>query len=324
MYLNKLVAAIKTNGQILREYEDKVYLKFGNEYSISIKNLHSTRALVHVTIDGEDHTPGGLVIDANSEIDLKRSLKNGNLNVGHAFKFIERTAGIAQHRGIKLEDGLVKIEYQFESAMQPRSYVTTTNLVHDHYYNGIKVGTSNHPLNVNKSWLSASGSSVNAYNSSIATSHTGLGGMGGGGGTAPEGVYNVGGIARSADMSNGQMTGAVASAAIAQTCKDLNMSPTYNSGEVHDGCATMDLHNDAGITVSGSKSTQKFATTYMGAMDPEKFSMIIKLLGETPDNKPVLKPVTVKSKPKCVTCGTQNKATAHFCTKCGTALEIFA
>jgi hypothetical protein len=145
-----------------------------------------------------------------------------------------------------------------------------------------------------------------------------------GGGTAPEGVYNVGGIARSADMSNGQMTGAVASAAIAQTCKDLNMSPTYNSGEVHDGCATMDMYNDAGITVSGSKSTQKFATTYMGAMDPEKFSMIIKLLGETPDNKPVLKPVTVKSKPKCVTCGTQNKATAHFCTKCGTALEIFA
>ena len=105
---------------------------------------------------------------------------------------------------------------------------------------------------------------------------------------------------------------------------DNNIKPTY-SGEVHDGCATMDMgFNDAGITVSGSKSDQRFSTTTMGAMDPEKFSMVIKLLGETPDNKPVLKSVTIKSKLKCVTCGRQNKAHAKFCVECGTALEIFA
>jgi tRNA(Ile2) C34 agmatinyltransferase TiaS len=52
--------------------------------------------------------------------------------------------------------------------------------------------------------------------------------------------------------------------------------------------------------------------------------MVIKLLGELANNTPVLKPVTVKAKPKCVTCGHQNKATANFCNKCGTALEIFA
>jgi tRNA(Ile2) C34 agmatinyltransferase TiaS len=62
----------------------------------------------------------------------------------------------------------------------------------------------------------------------------------------------------------------------------------------------------------------------MGVMEAEKHSMVIKLLGETPDNKPVLKPVTVERKPKCVTCGKQNKASAKFCTECGTALEIFA
>jgi hypothetical protein len=59
-------------------------------------------------------------------------------------------------------------------------------------------------------------------------------------------------------------------------------------------------------------------------MDPEKHSIVLKLLGETPDNKPVLKPVTVKAKPKCTTCGRQNKAHAKFCVECGTALEIFA
>ena len=115
-----------------------------------------------------------------------------------------------------------------------------------------------------------------------------------------------------------------ASAAVNQYLRDNNIKPTY-SGEVHDGCATMDMgFNDAGITVSGSRSDQKFSTTYMGAMNSEKFSMVIRLLGETPDNRPVLKPVTVKAKPKCVTCGRLNKATAKFFVECGTALEIFA
>ena len=84
------------------------------------------------------------------------------------------------------------------------------------------------------------------------------------------------------------------------------------------------LLNDTGITVPGSKSEQKFQTTTMGALDPQKYSIVLKILGETPDNEPVRKPVTVKHKPKCVTCGKQNKATAKFCTECGTALEIFA
>ena len=82
--------------------------------------------------------------------------------------------------------------------------------------------------------------------------------------------------------------------------------------------------NDVGITVPGSKSEQKFSTVSSFALESEKHSMIIKLLGETEDNKPVVAPVTVKHKPKCVTCGKQNKATAKFCSSCGTALEIFA
>jgi membrane protease subunit (stomatin/prohibitin family) len=82
--------------------------------------------------------------------------------------------------------------------------------------------------------------------------------------------------------------------------------------------------NDVGITVPGSKSTQKFSHVTMGVMEAEKHSIVLKLLGETPDNKPVSKPVTVKAKPKCTTCGKMNKAHAKFCVECGTALEIFA
>lgn len=317
MYSNKLAVGIKSKGKVLREFKDTVYIPFGTEYSILLKNLHTSRAVVNVFIDGVNQTPGGLVVDAMKEAELERSLLNGSLTAGNKFKFIERTGAVEEHRGVQLEDGLVKIEYQFESVTQIR-----TPSVQNHYYNGLKVGSGYNSLDVPGHWLSASGSQVNAYNYSLATGTTNCSLTTNN--TGVSGVYNVGGIARGADMSNGEFTGTVASAAVDQYLRDNNIKPKF-SGMVHDGCATMDMgFNDAGITVSGSKSDQRFSTTTMGAMDSEKFSMVIRLLGETPDNKPVIKSVTVKTKPKCVTCGRQNKATAKFCVECGTALEIFA
>ena len=88
--------------------------------------------------------------------------------------------------------------------------------------------------------------------------------------------------------------------------------------------AVAQSYNDAGITVAGSKSDQKFRTVTGVYGDGTKHNIVLKLLGETPDNVPVLKEVTVKSKPKCTTCGRQNKHTAKFCTECGTSLEVFA
>jgi hypothetical protein len=320
MYQSKMAFAIKSNGKVLREFKDTVYIPFGTEYSILLKNLHTTRAVVNVFIDGVNQTPGGLVVEKEAE--LERSLLNGSLTTGNRFKFIERTGAVEEHRGVQLEDGLVKIEYQFESIAQIRTPSVFQNVGQDHYYNGLKVGSGYNSLDVPGHWLSASGSQVNAYNASLATATTNCSLTTNN--TGVSGVYNVGGIARGADMSRGEFTGAVASAAVDQYLKDNNIKPKF-SGEVHDGCATMDMgYNDAGITVSGSRSNQRFSTTTMGAMDPEKFSMVIRLLGETPDNKPVIKSVTVKTKPKCVTCGRQNKATAKFCVECGTALEIFA
>lgn len=280
MYNQKLVASLKANGKILREFKDTVYIPFGSEYSFLIKNLNTTRALVNIFIDGEDVIEGGLVLNAGQEVDLERYVKNGNLNAGNKFKFIERTQAIEDGpRGAKLEDGLVRIEFQFEKPYVP-------------------------PLN--RGWLTASGSTN--QNSIYPAS------------------FNVNGALRSVDYSkNGAITAQAASAAVDKYCADNGI---VNKSEVHDGMATMDWcdapKNDIGITVPGSRSEQKFQTTYMGAMEAEKHTIVLKLLGETPDNKPVLAPVTVKAKQECDTCGHKNKATAKFCNKCGTSLEVFA
>ncbi len=261
MYANKLAVAIKSNGKVLREFKDTVYVPFSSEYSILIKNLNSVRAIAHITIDGTEVVPGGLVLNANSEIDLERWIKNGNLTEGNRFKFIERTGAIEDHRGIKLEDGIIRIEYQFEKpyVYQPSWHSTTAiGGWHDGplYSKGILRGISDTP------------------------------------------TYSAGSVTCNA------VSATLDSQATAQVAQQS--------------------YNDAGITVPGSKSEQKFQTASWFPVETEKHAMVIKLLGETPDNKPVLKPVTVKAKPKCVTCNHTNKATAKFCSQCGTSLEIFA
>jgi hypothetical protein len=278
MYGNKIAAAIKVNGKVLREFKDTVYIPFGAEYTILVKNLHTQRAVVNIFIDGENVVPGGLVLNAGQEVDLERSIKNNNLNEGNRFKFIERTGSIEEHRGVKLEDGLIRIEHQFEVYVPP----------------------------VNRGWITASGS-----NDWIVPQ-----------GTVSTTNFNVGGILRGVDYSRGEQVKAMATNAINNYCADNGI---VAQSEYHEGTATMDSFvNDIGITVPGSRSEQKFQTTYMGTLEAEKHNMVIRILGQTANNMPVEKPVTVKAKQKCETCGHTNKATAKFCNKCGTSLVIYA
>ena len=124
MYTSSFASAIKVNGKVLREDKDIVMLPYGTEYTILLKNLNNKRAQVNVTIDGEVVTGNGLVINANSEIELERFIKD-NLNEGNRFKFIERTEAIEQHRGIKVDDGIVRIEFQYEEEYKPFIFPTT-------------------------------------------------------------------------------------------------------------------------------------------------------------------------------------------------------
>lgn len=261
MYNSKLAAAIKVNNRVLKEYGDTVYIPFGSEYSILIKNLNSTRAVVNIFLDGENVVPNGLVVDAGREVNLERWIKNGNLSEGNRFKFIERTESIENGpRGIKLEDGVIRIEYQFE--LPPISISSMPTWQQNNILRGLDGYSISGSISTNSNWPKnttlASGSSY--------------------------------------------------------------VSPTGGMGSAQ----TLSYVNDTGITVPGSKSNQQFSTVYTGALESTKHSMVFKLLGDLGNNKPITKPVTVKAKPKCITCGKQNKAHAKFCVECGTALEIFA
>lgn len=118
VYNKKFVAVIKCNDKILREFDENlVILPFGSEYSILLKNLDHRRSVVNVTIDGTDVLNGTrLVIDANSEIELKGVMIDNA--VKNAFKFINKTKKISDHRGDKIDDGMIRIKFGFERPTQ--------------------------------------------------------------------------------------------------------------------------------------------------------------------------------------------------------------
>ena len=300
MYANRAAVAIKSNGKVLREFKDTVYIPFGSEYSLLIKNLNTVRAVFTITIDGQDVVPGGLVLNGGQEIDLERWIKNNNLNEGNRFKFIERTSDIEEHRGVKLEDGLLRIEYQFEK-VAPKPVI-------NHYYH------HRHPSFPGGYWYNGYYHNPDPYLSWTSASLTGS--------AIGSGSNNI-----TTSVAKNSAEGTTASLNAAKTKSAAMRGGTVQASSFADAGGFEEAsinYNDAGITVPGSKSEQKFQTASHFEVETEKHVMILKLLGETPDNKPVLTPVSVKTKQKCETCGTQNKATSKFCTKCGTALTIFA
>lgn len=115
VYNSNFVASVKWNGNILRESRngnDSVFLPFGAEYSILLKNLNVVKALVNVEIDGREAI-SDLIIHPNDTVELERFFED-DMKKGHKFKFIEKSDDIKEFRGDKVEDGIIRITYKFE------------------------------------------------------------------------------------------------------------------------------------------------------------------------------------------------------------------
>lgn len=280
MYNNKFVASLKSvDGKILREFKDTVFLPFNSEYSIYLKNLNTVRAEVTISIDGQDIMDGNsLVLGAYQDVNLERYLKD--VAKGNRFKFIERTANIENHRGVKAEDGLIRIEFAYEKQFSKLSYVPDNFRAVGNWNSGGYAGSGQYTKGLMGNTIATN--CVGAFSDSLSA--------------APMSLNSI-----------------QCSTASVQSDRSMDWLNTEQERS---------MLNDVGITVPGSISDQKFQVVAGFQTEDEKHVIILRLLGETADNKPVVKPVTVKAKPKCSTCGRVNKATAKFCQECGTSLEI--
>lgn len=129
---NLFLSKIKCDDKILREKDGIVFLEFGKEYSIMLKNLNSRKASVKISIDGQDVLFGKrLIIGSNESETLTRFVKD--LDKGHKFKFIKKTQKISDYRGDRIDDGLIRIEWCLE-AEKPIT-ITTNHYYHNNWVN---------------------------------------------------------------------------------------------------------------------------------------------------------------------------------------------
>lgn len=272
MYSQQFVVTVKHNGRVLRETKlpgsdltDAIFVPYGSEYSLFFKNMNSVRALVRVSIDGQDATKGtSLIVPANGSIELERFMGTGALDKGHRFKFIERTQKIEEGpRGIQPEDGLVRVEFEFEKQPSKIEYETIRRTFIQEYW-------QQQPM--------------------------------------------IGNPLRSAPTT--WPPGTI-------TCNASLAVPLNATGAQLSGTAAVATNavNMAGITVPGAISEQKFQTGAWFPTDGQKHVMVLRLFGEH-GGKKVEKPITVKTKQECPTCGTKNKHGTKFCRECGTGLEL--
>ena len=164
VYKESFIAVIKNKGKVLREHrdgDDIVYLPYGSEYSITLKNMNTVKALVKVEIDGRVAIEN-LIIQPNSTVDLERFFEN-NMNQGHKFKFIEKTNDIKEFRGDKVDDGFIRIEFQFETEKQAIMRYLQYSPGNTYYWNdtpNIVYGSGNILPNNNTSECNVSNSNV--------------------------------------------------------------------------------------------------------------------------------------------------------------------
>lgn len=290
MYSDKLVVAVKHNGRVLREQGDTVFLPFGCEYSLHFKNLNSVRALVRVSVDGQDATKGtSLIVPPNGSVDLERFLEAGQMDKGHKFKFIERTAKIeAGPRGVKAEDGLVRVEFEFERMpAKIEDTVIRRTFYRDYWSAPI------YPL-----WNSTTTTTFGSRDGHLGST--------------------VSDVSYSANAASSTMDGLfdepeVKTSGMLRSAKALSANAIAQNASVP--------LNDVGITVPGNVSEQKFEVGAWFPTDGQIHVMVLKLLGQVGETK-VEKPVTVKTKQECPTCGTKNKFGTKFCRECGTGLSL--
>ncbi len=286
MYSNKFVACIMVDDEVVREIRkdnsDLVYLPFGTDYQIRLKNLDHRRAVVSISIDGDDVLDGSqLVVESNSTTDLKGRLNSKSNKARNAFRFIERILAIAEHRGDRVDDGIVRIEVQFEEDLPEVEQVIKWPIV-----------TSQFP----QPW----------------TTHN-------------AGPWHGGGIYRGQSFSYSgdcEITNLQCSTNVDEPTMDANVDDAEDVDltNLPDIGNTTNTFNDVGITVTGGLVGQVFTTTFVRKLSANKTTIIFKLLGVDTKLKPVVKPLLVKSKIECPTCGEKCKSGVKYCPECGTCL----
>lgn len=308
VYQEKFVAVIKVGGKVLREQGDLVTLPFGCEYEILLKNLDSRKAVVDISVDGQDVLNGSqLIVYPNSEFSLQGFLQ-GN-HVKNKFKFIQKTKEISDHRGDRIDDGIVRVQYTFEEKPEVKKVIVE----HE-----VKCYRNHYPSSLN-CW-----NCINCYTCVMSPYYKpiynhpyqppiryGYNTIGSSVGHAMTSTTTTGGSSRG--VSNGQDWSSEES--IRSQPFGNNISHCYNVQT-----NSMIPDQDEGITVKGSFTNQQFTYGWVGKLEENSHVIILRLKGTNSKGEDVQEPVLTNKKITCPICGYRNSSSNQYCGKCGSCI----
>jgi hypothetical protein len=98
---------------------------------------------------------------------------------------------------------------------------------------------------------------------------------------------------------------------------NATMNDTIYYCSAYNNCYTT---SDEGITVPGAETKQNFVYGHTKSLESQSHVIILHLRGRVKKRK-VKKPITVKTRLTCNTCGRKSKSYAKFCNNCGTYLK---
>lgn len=304
VYQQKLVAVIKCNGKILREQDNNtVYLPFLAEYEIFIKNLESRDCVIDISIDGQNVLDNhSIVIKANSSASLEGFLK-GN-KVTNKFRFIQKTKKIQDNRQDQIDDGMIRIEYRY---VKQHETITTTH-IHEHHYHHNSLWWYHPPwckCSLCRPYFDPQPMIPRPYDTYYTSDSIKLGSTKN---SLSAEKTIAGNPLGTRGMSSGNIT--------ASLNENVQVNACF-SNVVNEQAFMPNV--DEGITVKGSESNQQFQDTYISPLEDISNVIVINLRGYK-GKETVERPILVKTKLKCPTCGRKNKSQHKFCAECGTAL----
>jgi len=105
--------------------------------------------------------------------------------------------------------------------------------------------------------------------------------------------------------------------------KSCDTSNSYTPSISEPLCDCLSVNGDAqeGLVVAGADTHQAFNSTYLRTLEPQVYSIAIKLMVQNHAGQPIETPRLVKVKINCPTCGKSNKSNMKFCGGCGTNIS---
>ena len=293
-YKDQFVVEVKADGQILRVRDGSVYLPFGCEYSILLKNLNSRKASVKVSIDNEDVLDGNsLILDPLVTHELQGFLRG--ITAKNRFRFIQKTKEIQDHRGDKVGDGLVRVEFAFEKQRQEpiilKDIIHKVEEHHHHHHHDHDYWPRRY------TWYDGGGWN---YTTADVVQQDG---------DQPISTYNMT-VGSSGDQKLRGVSRGIGNEIV---CDSLGVQTAFTAQNAPVA--------DEGITVKGNEIHDQYMYGMIGDLEDSSV-IVISLKGMQRSSGVVVNdPVTVKTKLECSTCGLKSKSSFKFCPNCGTFLE---